>query len=163
MLNPGVIRLMKTCSHQVLPIEKKHLAELVLLEGHCFSDPWTIDQYLESLEQNNFKALGIFQDKELIAYISFNLMYDEAEIINLAVHPRYRRTGLARSLVSKALEICSLAMVKKVFLEVRPSNYPALGIYRGFGFRKISRRKKYYSDNLEDALVLRLDLSPFKT
>ncbi len=149
--------------YQILPIEKKHLAELVLLERLCFSQHWNLKQYQEALDQDNFKALGIFQDKNLKGYISISFMLDEAEIINLAVHPECRKMGLAGSLVSAVLRTCEQEGVKKIFLEVRPSNTAALNIYRSFGFKQVARRIKYYQDNLEDALVFRLDLLPAKT
>ncbi len=137
---------------------KDHLTEIVSLERLCFAEPWSIEQYRKSLEQDSFRVFGILHNNCLNAYISLYLMDDEAEIISLAVHPQCRKMGLGKSLVSKALLLCRLANVGRVFLETRASNIPALKIYRGLGFAEVARRKNYYPDNLEDALVLRLDI-----
>jgi len=152
--------IMLKTPHQVYPIEKEHLAELVFLERQCFAQTWTIEQYQEILDQDNYRVLGIFPDNRLNAYIVFCLIQDEAEIINLAVHPEFRNIGLARSLISKTIDVCAQAMVKKIFLEVRSSNLPALSVYRDSGFVEVARRIKYYQDDHEDALVLSLNLIP---
>lgn len=140
-------------------VEKKHLAQLVILERQCFVQTWTIEQYQKMLSRNNFKVLGIFQDTMLAGYISISLTGDEAEIISLAVHPEHRKMGLAKTLLSRAISICCQAMATKIFLEVRPSNIPALKVYKSSGFYEVARRKKYYQDNLEDALILSLELT----
>jgi [ribosomal protein S18]-alanine N-acetyltransferase len=139
-------------------LKKEHLAELVMLEGLCFSGPWSGKEYERALKSRNFKVMGISPSNILRAYISFSMAADEAEIVNLAVYPGYRRKGLARRLVSRTLEFCTKAGVKNIYLEVRTSNVPALSIYRHFGFKEAARRKNYYPDNLEDALVMRLEL-----
>jgi [ribosomal protein S18]-alanine N-acetyltransferase len=152
--------IMLKTPYLVSPIEKEHLAQLVFLERQCFEQTWAIEQYQEILDQDNYRLLGIFPDKRLSAYIVFCLIQDEAEIINLAVHPEFRNMGLARSLISKTIDVCARAMVKKIFLEVRPSNFPALSLYRESGFIEVARRKKYYQEDHEDALVLSLNLIP---
>lgn len=137
-------------------VQNEHLPELVALEGLCFPGFWSCKEYENALKSRNFKVMGISRHNILRAFISFSLAADEAEIINLAVHPGYRRKGLGRKLVSRALEFCKMAGVKNFYLEVRPSNIPALSIYRHFGFKEAGRRKSYYPDNLEDALVMKL-------
>jgi len=73
---------------------------------------------------------------------------DEREILNLAVHPAFRRRGIARRLVA--------AQPPSVwFLEVRESNQPARKFYNSLGFQEITRRKQYYADPTEDAIVMR--------
>ncbi|MFP4398399.1 MAG: ribosomal protein S18-alanine N-acetyltransferase [Desulfonatronovibrio sp.] len=155
---------MKTFSYQVVPIEDKYFRELVSLEQQCFAQPWTVEQYRQFTGLEHFRILGVFEGGELCSYISFYFLPDEAEIINLGVRPDCRKRGMAASLVSSVLELCRKAKLESVFLEVRPSNIAALNLYQGFGFKEIATRKNYYPDNMEDALLLRLDLaSPFKT
>lgn len=150
---------MKISSYQVLPIEDKHFCELVSLEQQCFAQPWTVEQYHRFTGLEHFKVLGVFEGGELRSYISFYFMPEEAEIINLGVRPDCRKRGMAASLVASALELCRKSGLRSVFLEVRPSNIAALNLYQRFGFKEIGVRKNYYPDNLEDALVLRLDLT----
>ena len=149
---------MQTNSGRVIPVGIEYLPDIVFLERQCFSRPWSPSQYRQFLERDNFRVMGIFEAEILIAYISFYFLHDEAEIINLAVSHDFRRKGLGSSLVSKVLDVCLEEKVKMIFLEVRPSNVPALCIYRRLGFQEAGRRKQYYPDNLEDALILSLDL-----
>ncbi|MFO7728654.1 MAG: ribosomal protein S18-alanine N-acetyltransferase [Desulfonatronovibrio sp.] len=150
---------MKIFSYQVLPIEDKNLPELVSLERQCFAQPWSVDQYRRFTGLDHFKILGVFEHGELRSYISFYFMPEEAEIINLGVHPECRKRGMATSLVRSAVELCRKAELKSIFLEVRPSNVAALNLYQRFGFKEMAIRKNYYPDNMEDALVLQLDLT----
>lgn len=150
---------MKTFPYQVLSIEDKHLCELVSLEQQCFAQPWTVEQYRQFAGLEHFKVLGVFEGRQLCSYISFYFMPEEAEIINLGVHPDCRKRGMATSLVASVLELCRRTKLRSIFLEVRPSNIAALNLYQGFGFKELATRKNYYPDNMEDALVLHLDLT----
>lgn len=85
---------------------------------------------------------------------------DEAELWNLAVAPRYRRRGIARSLLREVGRRLAGAGVRRLLLEVRNSNTPALALYRAFGFAPLLIRKGYYQDPEEDALVLVCKLAP---
>jgi ribosomal-protein-alanine acetyltransferase len=82
---------------------------------------------------------------------------DEGEILNLAVAPAGRRTGLGRALVQHMLEALTARGVRQVYLEVRESNAPARALYAAHGFTEIGRRQQYYRRPVEDAIVLRRD------
>ena len=82
---------------------------------------------------------------------------DEGEILNLAVAPSVRRTGLGRALVEDILDALGGRGVRQVYLEVRESNAPARALYAAHGFREVGRRKQYYRRPVEDAIVLRRD------
>lgn len=144
--------------YPISPLDISHLKEIVLLESICFNQAWSIRQYRDFLNRDSSRVLGISKHGGLKAYIAFQILLDEAEIINLGVHPECRNAGMGKSLVAKALDTCRRAGVKTVFLEVRSSNIPALHIYHGLGFTSKGCRKAYYQDNLEDAMVLGIDL-----
>ena len=97
-------------------------------------------------------------DGVLAGYMAFSLIADEMEILNLAVHPEYRRQGLGEALLSRSLEISEANGTTKSFLDVKVSNDPALALYRKFGYKKIGVRKKYYPDTKEDALLFQVRL-----
>ena len=78
----------------------------------------------------------------------------EAEILNLVAAPALLRKGVGTALVEEALRRMAQAGVNRVWLEVRPSNAPALAFYRRLGFRETGRRPNYYRDPIEDALLL---------
>lgn len=135
------------------------LPSLVMLEQLCFAVPWTEQQFQIGLTQRAFHVFGFKNLQELIGYISFYQIADEMEILNIAVHPNYRRKGLGRRLLGLALQICFNLGIKQAFLEVRPSNTPALALYRFFGFEQIGIRSHYYPNNGEDALIMKATLN----
>jgi ribosomal-protein-alanine N-acetyltransferase len=86
--------------------------------------------------------------------VVFRTMADEAEILNLAVDSTRRRRGIGSRLMEGALAACKMAGVKRIFLEVRDSNDAARKFYLRMGFTQVGRRRKYYLEPMEDALVL---------
>ena len=99
-------------------------------------------------------------DGAVAGFISSRRIAVEAEILNLAVKPEFRRQGLGQALVHVVLERFCRDGALQVFLEVRESNHGAISFYRQLGFREIGRREAYYSDPPEAAFVLARPLSP---
>jgi ribosomal-protein-alanine N-acetyltransferase len=99
-------------------------------------------------------ALPEGQGQGIAGYCAFRVVADEMEVLGLAVAPSSRRLGLGRWLVGLALSMGGRVGAKTAFLEVRPSNEPALALYRTLGLRETGRRKAYYDEPVEDALVL---------
>ena len=97
---------------------------------------------------------------EVLGFAAFHSVGGEAELWNLAVAPHYRRQGIAKALFREASRRLLQQGVTRIFLEVRASNAPALGLYHAVGFSPFIRRKDYYQDPREDALVLARDLVP---
>ncbi len=97
---------------------------------------------------------------ELAAIVGFAglwLMVDEAHITTIATHPDFRRKGLGELLLVSLIDIAYEIGARWVTLEVRISNYPAQNLYRKYGFREAGVRRRYYSDNQEDALIMWTD------
>ena len=139
-------------------LSPEHVIDLVALERVCFTLPWDETQFSRLMTGEHFKVLGVMEAEGLKAYLSFLHVRDQAEIMNLAVHPECRRRGRGKKLMSALLDYCRIHGVQWVFLEVRLSNVPAISLYQGFGFKEVGRRKNYYTDNREDALVLQLEI-----
>ena len=91
----------------------------------------------------------------IVGYVVALEAADEGEILNLAVAPAGRRSGLGRALVERILEALTASGVRQVYLEVRESNAPARSLYAAHGFKEAGRRKQYYRRPVEDAIVLR--------
>jgi ribosomal-protein-alanine N-acetyltransferase len=91
---------------------------------------------------------------ELVGFTAFHHVMDEAELRNMAVHPAYQRQGIGRRLLVEGLRRLLDEGVSQIYLEVRASNLPARRLYGSAGFGLRSRRKDYYSQPREDALVL---------
>jgi ribosomal-protein-alanine N-acetyltransferase len=91
--------------------------------------------------------------RKLIGYVCWWLVADEIHILNLAVHPDYRRAGIGRALVQRVLDDAAAKRALSVSLEVRPENDGARALYRGFGFADHGVRKHYYGRG-EDAIIM---------
>lgn len=115
------------------------------------SDPRGMILVAEPEEQMPVKLLG---------YSVFYHLGDEAELWSIAVAPRFRRQGIAKSFLQEACRRLSDTGAEKLFLEVRGSNTPALELYHSLGFTLVARRKDYYSNPREDALVMVNKLIP---
>ncbi len=91
---------------------------------------------------------------DIIAYICFRMIADEMHILKIAVAPEWRHQGIALWLLEKSLENAVKKGAEVTYLEVRPSNNPAIGLYNKAGFRVVGKRPNYYSETREDALVM---------
>ena len=142
------------------------ISQVCELEKLCFSSPWTETQFQLALEDKVFSIFGAKQGEKLIAYIAVynanknNYNKDgEIEVLNLAVHPDYRRQGVAKSLLTIVLQAALKMGIVKTVLEVRESNVAALALYRSLAFVQVGVRPKYYPDTNENALILACDIN----
>lgn len=135
--------------------------DLVLsIERVSFSTPWSRRAFLYELKENRAaRCWAARVAGELVGYLCLWEVGSELHITNLAVHPAWRRQGIARALLGAILEDARRRGLSVAFLEVRPTNREALSLYERFGFHVIGRRKGYYFDTGEDALVMEADLS----
>lgn len=138
------------------------LEEVLVIEKRSFPSPWSRELFVREFNNPSSK---LFVAKEeikgvprLFGYICFWAVVDEVHILNLAVHPSFRRLNTASLLLSHTLNYCRERGVLQIFLEVRSENRPAQTLYRKFGFAVNTIRKGYYNDTREDALVMVLDL-----
>lgn len=136
-------------------LEREDVPRIHELERLCFSLPWSEQTLNEEMDANPFALyLGAFVGDRLIGYVGTWRILDEAHMTNLAVHPNFRRRGIAKALVSRIKQIMAENGVTSMTLEVRESNHVARALYRSMGFSDAGRRKRYYSDNGEDALIM---------
>ena len=125
------------------------------MEKLCFSMPWSENMLAQEIRDNPYALyLGAVEDGVLIGYVGAWRILDEAHMTNLAVHPDHRRKGIGRRLMERLRETLVKEGVRSMTLEVREGNQVARGLYASLGFRPAGRRKGYYSDNGEDAVVM---------
>ncbi|MBW1991334.1 MAG: ribosomal protein S18-alanine N-acetyltransferase [Deltaproteobacteria bacterium] len=128
------------------------------IERLSFPVPWSLWCFLSELGNPNSTTLVAGPPPprpwETCGYLIYWLIGEEMHIMNLAVHPRHRRQGLAKALLREALDRARAAGAKTAILEVRVSNEVAQALYEAFGFQKVGIRPRYYSDNQEDALLM---------
>ena len=135
------------------------LDEVVAIERASFSMPWSRGAFLYEIQQNRVARCWVLRDGDrLAAYLCLWEIGDELHVTNIAVDPAMRRRGLARHLLGAILENGRARHLRAVTLEVRPTNDEARTLYESFGFRVVGRRRGYYYDTGEDALVMELKL-----
>ncbi|ARV59368.1 ribosomal-protein-alanine N-acetyltransferase [Nostocales cyanobacterium HT-58-2] len=145
-----------------LELEVKHLTPADLtsvleLDHACFGGLWTMDAYQRELDSPNSDLLGLFSSVSVVNLLGIGCFWsilDEAHITILAVHPQYQRQGFGQVLLYSVLKTACDRGLERATLEVRASNSAAISLYKKFGFQIAGRRRRYYKDNNEDALIL---------
>lgn len=142
------------------PMTLEDLDDVLAIERASFQTPWSRGAFRYELTQNRVaRCLVARAGRRLAGYLCLWEIGHEIHVTNLAAHPELRRRGVARALLGAVLDDARERAVTLAFLEVRPTNAEALGLYERFGFRVIGRRKGYYFDTGEDALVMEARLS----
>lgn len=125
------------------------------LERLCFADPWSECSICSELSNPLSLWLVAVEGEAVAGYVGSQSVLGEADMMNIAISPEYRRRGLAQLLVTSLVEELKALDVYQLTLEVRASNFPAIVLYEKLGFSQIGRRPKYYRNPREDALILR--------
>ena len=132
-----------------------HVSQIAQLEKLCFSDPWSENSIASELQNKLAFWLVAAEGNTVTGYIGSQTVMDETDMMNVAVHPDFRRRGIAEALVNGLVEHLKELGSHCLTLEVRASNDPAISLYEKLGFSEIGRRKNYYRNPKEDALILR--------
>ncbi|HEX7120762.1 MAG TPA: ribosomal protein S18-alanine N-acetyltransferase [Gemmatimonadaceae bacterium] len=135
------------------------LDAVAAIEAATFSSPWSRRSfgYLVGADIADFLVAELGSVVAGYAVVYFG--GDQSELANLAVAESYRRCGIGRLLLESAMARARARGAREMFLEVRASNHGAQELYASKGFRPVARRRAYYSDPVEDALVMRADLA----
>lgn len=139
----------------VRPSDLDAVAEL---ERISFPVPWKREFFASEVGQpHRFNRVVRGADGTLAGYVFCAFAGGEIHVNKIAVTPLYRRRGVAHLLMREVLAFSVRILAEEIYLEVRPSNYPARNFYTALGFRDVGRRSQYYADG-EDALVMSLFL-----
>lgn len=131
---------------------------VVQLDQMSFSLPWPERSFRFELTDNPASRCWVVEaDGRVVAMVVAWLFVDEAHIATIATHPDYRRQGIARKLLTYTLQSALREGAQSSFLEVRESNSSAQEMYRKFGYVEVGRRRRYYKDNDEDAILMNLE------
>ncbi|WP_226679454.1 ribosomal protein S18-alanine N-acetyltransferase [Mesobacillus jeotgali] len=135
------------------------LDQVMEVEVNSFTIPWSREAFFNELTKNQFARYLIVEvDQKVVGYCGVWIIIDEAHITNIALLPEYRGLKLGEALMAKVMELAREMGALRVTLEVRVSNERAQNLYRKFGFEEGAIRKQYYTDNMEDALVMWVNL-----
>jgi [ribosomal protein S18]-alanine N-acetyltransferase len=131
------------------------LPAVISIERRSFPTPWSLAMFVLELSKPSGICLAAEDSEGLVGYLVCARYDDVWHLMNVAVHPERRRRGVATDLIEKLFEEAGAG--SRFTLEVRVSNVPAIEMYRRFGFRSAGRRRRYYHDNGEDALIMWLE------
>lgn len=146
----------------IRPMRVEDLATVYQIDCLSFSLPWPANAFRYELMENQNSRLWVAELTSadevgvVVGAIVVWLVVDEAHIATLAVHPDYRRRGIATQLLKTALQESARLGMRSATLEVRAGNLAAQALYQRFGFEVVGRRRAYYQDNHEDALIMTL-------
>jgi ribosomal-protein-alanine N-acetyltransferase len=142
-------------------MEPADLLSVLAIENVSFPNPWHESTFRGEIQHRpiSFPYVVVHSVlRKVIGYIIYWQIGEEVQINNIAVHPDFRRLGIGEAVLRQVIEEVKLRGVRLVTLEVRPSNTAALSLYKKIGFRLLTIRRGYYSNPVEDALVLALHL-----
>ena len=138
-----------------LEMKAVHVPQVAALEKLCFADPWSENSVASELNNDLALWLVAMNDDTVVGYIGSQTVAGETDVMNIAVHPDWRRRGIAQSLIECLVVELKNRGSEALMLEVRASNAPAIALYEKLGFRQVGRRPNYYRNPKEDALILR--------
>ncbi len=139
----------------IIRMESCHVQQVAALEALCFSDPWSENSVASELRNQLALWLVAVEGDCVAGYVGSQTVMGETDMMNIAVHPDFRRRGVAEALVNALTVELKRMESKCLTLEVRASNEAAKKLYDKLGFSQIGRRPNYYRHPREDALILR--------
>ncbi|MGN1016115.1 MAG: ribosomal protein S18-alanine N-acetyltransferase [Faecousia sp.] len=140
---------------EIRKMTTREVSRVAELEKLCFAMPWSEKSVAGELENPLSLWLVAMEGESLAGYVGSQTVMDETDMMNLAVAPQFRRQGVGEALVNVLVAALKDLGSRCLTLEVRDSNEAARALYAKLGFVEIGRRRGYYRDPREDALILR--------
>jgi ribosomal-protein-alanine N-acetyltransferase len=128
------------------------LPSVISVERRSFPTPWSLAMFVLELSKPSGICLAAEDENGLVGYLVCSRYEQVWHLMNVAIAPEHRRGGIATSLIERLFEEAGSGA--RFTLEVRVSNLAAIAMYERFGFRSAGRRRRYYNDNGEDALIM---------
>ena len=136
-----------------------HVQQIAELEKLCFNDPWSENSIASELDNKLSHWLVAVENDLVIGYVGSQTVLGETDMMNIAVHPDYRKQGVGTALIIGLIEALEKKGSHSLMLEVRCSNTTAISVYHNLGFSEVGRRRNYYRNPKEDALIMRKEWS----
>lgn len=143
---------------KLVRLNSKHLPTVFKIQSEGLSSPWTFENVQGTLSSAHSFSFGLLLGDELVAVCLATLVLDEVNILNFVTHQEYRRQGYASYLLQEIISLAKQRKIESFFLEVRESNIPAIHLYESFGFVELTERKNYYTNPVENAIVMALNI-----
>lgn len=142
----------------ITDMDEQDVPSVALIERISFSTPLSETSFFDEILKSRSIAKVAVWDEKVVGYMCSQCVLDEAHILTLAVHPDFRRTGIATLLVESIIVELKTRACRFLYLEARASNRVAKRLYEAFGFKIIGVRKKYYVSPNEDGIVMMLEI-----
>jgi len=136
-----------------------HASSLLELDKVCFpASHWDKSVWEGLFNNHDLRVAANISQSIFTGYAVFSKIQEEAELLRIGIRPDFREEGIAHALTERMIGVLKKEQVKRLFLEVRDDNLPALSLYRSFGFMEIGKRTGYYKNPKGNALTFSLDL-----
>ena len=139
----------------ITKMTRNHVSQIADLEKFCFHDPWSENSIASELDNRLSHWLVALDNETVIGYVGSQTVLGETDMMNIAIHPDYRKQGIATDLIASLIQLLKEQGSHSLMLEVRESNEPAKSLYFKMGFEEVGIRKNYYRNPKENALILR--------
>lgn len=148
-----------TDSYTFRPMQMSDLDDIMQIEPHIYSHPWSRGNFADSLHAGH-SAWVLQNGMQMIGYALMMLVLDEAHLLNLSIAKAYQKRGFGRLLLEHMITVAKRHGAANMFLEVRPSNISAIALYENIGFNEMAIRRGYYPahNGREDAVLMGLAL-----
>lgn len=137
-----------------LPLDLEHIPLIIPIENEAYPEPWSYNMFRQELENEMSYFCVMFLPNILSGYGGYWLIADEAHLTRVTIAPQFRGYGLSKKLMAHLQETARTQGATTLRLEVRETNLPAIGLYYTLGFIEEGRRKAYYRNSNEDAIVM---------
>ena len=150
-------------NYELMPMDRSHLPQVAAIERESFSQSWSERLFADELFNDTVSLIvAEGEDGTVLGYAELQVILDEGCLEKIAVDKKFRRQHVAEELLGAFLRF-GAANLAFLTLEVRESNGAAIGLYRKLGFREVGRRKRYYQDPIEDAVLMTVEFDRIGT
>ena len=143
----------KSCVH-IRWMIRRDMPSVLEIEKTSFEFSWSEEEFIRCLRQRNCIGMVAESNEEVTGFMIYELDKNKLHLLNFAVHPKFRRTGVGRAMIEKLVSKLTNQRRSRITLEVRETNLDAQLFFRDLGFRATSVLKKYYEDSPEDAYIM---------
>lgn len=137
--------------------EEEQSLDIVALGEKTFHNSWNEQMVNTSIYGSYDEVLVAMKGDSLVGYLIYTAPCEDCELLRIAVENSHRRCGIGKMLMQEMIKRCLGKSGENIFLEVRETNEAAIGLYERMGFQEISRRKDYYREPKEDAVIMKLE------
>lgn len=138
----------------ILELKNEDVLMVAEIEKECFSKPWSEEAIKAAINDDLSHFIVAKIGNEVVGYGGMYSVMGEGYIYNIAVKRKYRKFGIGTNIVNELVNYSKIKSLNFLSLEVRKSNTPAINLYSNCGFEKVGNRKNFYTNPLEDAIIM---------